>query len=524
MLEGNLGRGLMQSTNALKQTGYHNNILSHLLAHQTLFVLVLLFGAALRLFQLGTESLWLDERIMVDVASRTPWEIIIAGINGRPPVFVMAAHFWMRIFGTSEVALRSLPALFNIGALVMLYVVGRELAGRQVALLAMFVMSIAEITIYHAQDYRYYSLWILMSLMSMYGFIKAIKTRQWQYWLLWSVATILVYYTHSFGIFFLVAQNLYFVARWFRHAKVRWQWIAAHVPIGLSLAPALFKATSTVTDGSANVLNWIPQRPVWYPLRTLYLYVFPAREFPNLETMAVALLFFGGVTALVVRMRGKEQWAAKLKRSIPGLRSKLVRQRDLYLLLACWLIVPIAIPYILSYVFGPMYLDRYTLTAAPAMYVLVALGLLSIRKFIPLVASLGMLVILIAPGLYQYYALDVKQQFREVAAYLDQYGQPGDLIVYVPGENGTVSETIDYYYQGDLPHCDIDSDLQGIAIQQALDGCVQNNQRLWVLLRGEESYIGHLRSFFLKEQHSTMQLVESHQFEGLSLHEFEVTR
>src|SRR5687767_2498520 len=90
--------------------------------HGAALCLVMLLGAVLRLYNLGTESYWLDEVSMLRVAGGTIDSIVLdTRENGRPPVYVLFAHFWIHIFGQSEVATRSLSAIFSIASLGVMY-------------------------------------------------------------------------------------------------------------------------------------------------------------------------------------------------------------------------------------------------------------------------------------------------------------------------------------------------------------------------------------------------------------------
>ena len=60
-----------------------------------LFSLIMVLGAALRVYDLGGESYWLDEVTMIDVAGRNLQSIFLQAQEGRPPVFVVLAHFWL---------------------------------------------------------------------------------------------------------------------------------------------------------------------------------------------------------------------------------------------------------------------------------------------------------------------------------------------------------------------------------------------------------------------------------------------
>ena len=118
-----------------------------------------------------------------------------------------------------------------------------------------------------------------------------------------------------------------------------------------------------------------------------------------------------------------------------------------------------------------MYVERYTIAASPAWYLLLALLLARLRGIVPLAVTLAALLTLIVPGLVHYYAVDVKEQWREVAAHLAGEGRPGDVIVLAPEDQGWHLRALEWYYDGALPRCAIDVDLEGPEIAAALHAC-----------------------------------------------------
>jgi hypothetical protein len=183
----------------------------------------------------------------------------------------------------------------------------------------------------------------------------------------------------------------------------------------------------------------------------------------------------------------------------------------------------IAIPFALSKVLGPMYLDRYTISAAPAFYLLLAFGLASIRKVVPLLVSVGTLVILIAPGLYYYYAADVKEQWREVAEYVEAHSRPSDAVVLAPDENGAQQQSFLWYYRGSLPACGLGADLaDDAAIAAGLTDCTSGHERFWLLMRGTAETVGRFKGYFLNRSPAEMELTRQEHFTGIWLFLFEL--
>lgn len=133
--------------------------------YSILLILIITLGAGLRIYNLGTESYWHDEFIMVRVASESLSYIYNEALDGRPPVYVVSAHFWIKLFGTSETATRSLSAIFGIVSIPMMYLVGKQLYNRKLGILSAFLISVSQFQIYYSQEFRYYSLFFVSNSM-----------------------------------------------------------------------------------------------------------------------------------------------------------------------------------------------------------------------------------------------------------------------------------------------------------------------------------------------------------------------
>jgi hypothetical protein len=78
--------------------------------------IVIAIGIGLRF--LTKSDLWLDEALSVNIA-RLPVSQIPRWLkhDGAPPLYYVLLHYWMQVFGTSDVATRSLSGVFSVASL-----------------------------------------------------------------------------------------------------------------------------------------------------------------------------------------------------------------------------------------------------------------------------------------------------------------------------------------------------------------------------------------------------------------------
>src|SRR3954452_14969438 len=90
-----------------------------------LLAAILVAGAALRFATLATQSFWLDEAIAINSARLDLSGLIdsLAHTEGNPPLYFLLLDGWMRLFGTSEAAVRSLSSLFGTATIAVAYLI-----------------------------------------------------------------------------------------------------------------------------------------------------------------------------------------------------------------------------------------------------------------------------------------------------------------------------------------------------------------------------------------------------------------
>ena len=498
---------------------------------------ILLLGTILRLYNLGAESYWSDEIATMLEAQQSIPDLLTTGRLDQPPAYYLLIHFWIRFFGTAEVSLRSLSALAGIGSIILIYEVGKKLFGKEIGLLGAFFLTISDFQIYYAQEARNYSLFEFSALLSFLLFIIALRNKKRIHFFIYAAVSVFMVYTNAYGVCVLAAQNLFFV---FQSKKYRSEiliWFTCQALILVSIIPYY----SPLIFGGSNVENVIlsnvtgePPATVSFLLRSVYRFILPPRRYFGLEmevgnsllaVYAIGGVFFVAGTYIHAIRQGKDNWVVALQGVVDDL-PKIPEMNSNLFMVGLWFLCPILIPFVISMIISPIYSHKYVISAAPAFYLLLALGIYGVRRAVPLQISLGVLLILAVPGLSYYYAADVKDQWREAAAYVEENAGPDDVIVIAPNYGvGIQQEAFNFYYQGTLPSCGLGPDeLTDVEVWKDLERCVSGHDRFWAIVRYTPDLpYSRFRSFFLNPNQSTMRLIDEQRFYQISVYLFELT-
>ncbi len=97
---------------------------------QAVLATAVVIGTILRFFRLGAHELSIDESLSWAESSGHNVKAVLRVQHqldsGKFPIYELAQHGWMRIFGESEAAMRALPALIGCLSIVLVYILGVE--------------------------------------------------------------------------------------------------------------------------------------------------------------------------------------------------------------------------------------------------------------------------------------------------------------------------------------------------------------------------------------------------------------
>ena len=184
-------------------------------------VVVVLAGLVLRFWT--RSDLWLDEALTVDIA-RLPLHELPSFLrrDGAPPLYYVLLHFWMGWFGTSDLAVRSLSGVLGVITLPLVWIAGRRLGGRTVAVAALVLLATSPYAVRYDTETRMYALVALLTVLGFLALDRSLHEPRPGNLVAVGVVTGLLLYAHYWSIYLVGTMVLWlaFEAGW---GRTRWR-------------------------------------------------------------------------------------------------------------------------------------------------------------------------------------------------------------------------------------------------------------------------------------------------------------
>jgi mannosyltransferase len=402
-------------------------------------VLVVALATLLDVLHLGDTSFWMDEALSATYA-RLPWSEFLA-LTAREEqnmsLYFVLLRAWIHL-GESEFAIRTLSVLWAVAAVAAIYALGARLFDRRVGVLAALLLSVNGFHLRYAQEARGYSLLVFLVILCSVCFVKALQVPGRKHWAAYVLTSVLAVYTHFFALLVLAAQwaSLPFM----RSRALPWR---ALLGSALAMGLLIFPLGVLVVTGHQNV-DWIPRSG----LRDIYgLFLHLAGYAGRPALLAYAILC---ALALAEPLRRRPD---SLSRATSPSPEELDERRELrgggrsferwpYVLLASWLVVPIALAWVVSLV-KPAFVTRYLIVSLPPFVLLAAAGLGSTRRPV-LAGALGVFLLLALPGIRFQYSKPFQEDWKGAAGHVLSRARADDaLVFYIGSGRGPSTGTAD---------------------------------------------------------------------------------
>jgi mannosyltransferase len=408
------------------------------IAFRFLVAAVLVVAVALRF--LARSPLWLDEALTVNIAKAPLSQIPrLLRDDGAPPLYYFLLHFWMKLFGTGDIASRSLAGVCGVINLPIAWITGyrvgsrwwsldhvegeqrsrREERGRTTAWAVTLLLATSPFAVYYDTEARMYGFVLLLGTLAVLAATSLLRRPGWAPSLAVAVVTAALLYSHYWALYVGLVAGA--AALWCAvkgpHERAARYALAGLILGGLSFVPWLptfwFQLHHTGTP--------------WAQPADFTDIVFAFTQFAGGNSSpgrALALLFFFlGILAVFGAAVDNRHVMLDL-RTRPGMRA-----------VTAGVLATLFIAVVAGQLSDSAFADRYTSVIAFPALLIFAYGLTTISS---VRVRQGLLVVAIALGLAASIpnARLLRTQAGEVAAAISARAHAGDVIAYCPDQLG----------------------------------------------------------------------------------------
>ncbi|MDO9325304.1 MAG: glycosyltransferase family 39 protein [Methanoregula sp.] len=421
-IECNLDGDYISPINSFQDISIENikSVVFHSRYAQSIIVLTII-GFFLRFYNLGFNSLWLDEastNTFAQMSLSGIWQVT-AGGEFNPPLFHWIEHF-MLMMGNNEVVLRFVPALLGVLTIPLIYLVGKEFMDRNVGIIAAAAFAFSPFLIFYSQEARTYSMLLFFVAFSMVFYFRALKRNELKDWALFGILSALAFWSHFYS--FVIIASLIFYAILMQMTNIQ-------------------KNIQNLKMIAVSIILFIV---LCFPLIILAMQLFAAR---TSSEPAFGIQGLGIISETFRQFSGFSDISMYLLiiLFIIGIIQAFLIDKNKGFFLVTLTFLTFVISFILSFKM-PM-VPRYMIFFETIFFIGIAVSYMSFYRLINnrgvVYGFVAFLVILSAPILVNYYSGYSKDDWRGFSGQIQQVTKPGDLVVVVPGY---VSQPLNYYY------------------------------------------------------------------------------
>jgi 4-amino-4-deoxy-L-arabinose transferase-like glycosyltransferase len=387
-------------------------------------------------FHLGTDALGASEAYSAWAAAKPGVGAIVSTPvlhdPGKQVFYYVILHYYTRIFGLSEISLRSLSVIFSLTTLVLVFALGCEMFDDSTALAAAAMWAFNPLAVVFAHTARMYSMLIAIALTQLLTLWRVRKRPRLSGAVACGLVGAALLYTHLGGILFIGVGVAMLIRDYIEGQRNPMAWLAIAITLVLFVPYVPIARAQSETLIAGHWLDWIG---------TGYEYPLAIKVVLAFAVGAVALLFVIG------------------RRLDSGGDGQLVW-------LGAWTILPGLMLAAGSIVIRPMFNLRYVAPSTATLALLTAAGLarVSVKWRNLLVAGFALACLIVLP-----FDRSDPQPWRAFARQVSQ-GDSSDPVFFESGfvssgsapsvpnggfPFGYYSIPFDYYFRGSNPRIPI---------------------------------------------------------------------
>ncbi|NIM19439.1 MAG: hypothetical protein GTO51_03555 [Candidatus Latescibacteria bacterium] len=418
---------------------------------------VLVLAAFLRLYKIGSQSLWIDEILTYTVsnpkAGLNIWDYLKYNIHGPLHSFVV---YLFNLVSNNDSWLRLPSALAGTASVYVFFKWVDFWLGRSLARASTFLFAIHPLLIHYSQELRNYSFLFFFAVMASYIFHRSVEDDRKRNYLYYAVILAFAALSNFTAAFLYVVHTvIYFLRKGFNRASVL-RWILVGLTVLALISPWAYriykvidfsKLVTPVKPGELTMTDRLRGETTFTPSALPYTaYTFSVgftcgpslRELHHNPSLSSVIASHAPVVIWVGLIFGSL--------SIVGICA-LTRQPRQLIEVALYLFIPILLTLFLCWQNAKAFNVRYVLLSLPAYLCLIAAALRALPNRLGIVLW-SAVVVTICWSLGNHYFNDryEKEDVRGAAWYLDARVDRNECIL-VP----TVTEVFTHYFKRPSP-------------------------------------------------------------------------
>lgn len=344
---------------------------------------ITIMGLLLRLkFLPNMGSFWFDEMASITIARfNFPKILEYFVIENNPPLSFIYLHFWIKLFGEKENIVRISSLIPSIVAIPATYLIGKEIFSKKTGLIAALLMSLSFFQIYYSAEARMYPLFQFLALCSIYFFWKILNNEdRKRNWIFYAISSLLLIYTHTFAWTVIFFQIIFLFINRKDHAKIKNKiLIIIFFVFIFFLTWFIPKIQTTKFSNMANGWYFQTNSDILSSIIKIFTdLLYERTPYKFTEYHLAVLIILLAISAFLTHEKNKKKLSFNLPKPL--------------LFIFLWIITPL----IIFFLFFPSGLSKYVIFTSPALYLLIAQGIINLKlKFqisIPIILFISLVI------------------------------------------------------------------------------------------------------------------------------------
>ena len=373
--------------------------------------IILLVATFLRFFALDRQSLWLDELHTMNEASPTlPFKqlfLYLTCCDQHPPLYFFCEKFLFTVFGYTSFVARFFSAVIGVGTVWVMYLLGKELSGKRLGLIAAAITCVNFYAIEYSQEARGYIMAFFFAALSYLFFFRLVKKGGRKNIWLYALTALGVMYSHYYGLFLVTGQYVTVGVVWLLEKSGRKSLFRNFLFSALVIVAGYIPWLPFLGEMAQIKSFWIGKISLSFVKQFFYGYFGNTDMLDSFLILALIYFTFRAVRTML-------PFPKPIKSSTLALS---------FITFFLTILVTYGIPYIRSILVVPMLFDRYTIVVLPAFLAAIAFGFDLIPSNLLRWILFAAFLIITLTGLFvskEYYTKIRKTQFRELTEFLVQ--------------------------------------------------------------------------------------------------------